>query len=67
MSEFMTYEDVERAGYVMFSDLVNRGWTDHLKRKFLGKPEKMICLNIRIERPDAYGTVRARLLTSNKL
>ena len=55
MSEPTTYEKVEQAGYVMFCDLVQRGWTDHLKRKFLGKPENMICLDIRKERPEAYG------------
>src|SRR5712675_1902778 len=41
----MTEDEYKAAGFLTFSDLVKRGWTDHMKRKLLGKPEKMIRLN----------------------
>lgn len=42
--ETLTAEEYLRLGYLCFSDLARRGWTDNMKRKLLGKPDKMIRL-----------------------
>lgn len=43
--EITTQDEYTKAGWRAFSDLVARGWTDHMKRTLLGKPDKMVRIN----------------------